>query len=178
MIDAPGRKEPRFPASIENAVRQRIKDEIRHIKNNSKLPLTGIAGGACGGDILFHEVCIEMDIPTEMHLALPYDSFIKKSVAFAGENWVSRFDRLYNSLPVYILHSQHLVSQPVDPVVWEECNLQMLRKALIYDGYNMILIALWNGKDGDGPGGTDQMVTEAQEKDAHVIIIDITMFLK
>ena len=27
--------------------------------------LTGIAGGACGGDILFHEVCDELGIPRD-----------------------------------------------------------------------------------------------------------------
>jgi hypothetical protein len=31
--------------------------------------LIGIAGGACGGDILFHEVCEELKIPTRLFLA-------------------------------------------------------------------------------------------------------------
>ncbi|MEJ7830008.1 MAG: hypothetical protein WKF91_17495 [Segetibacter sp.] len=37
----------------------------------------------------------------------------------------------------------------------------------------MSLIALWDGKGGDGVGGTQHMVKEAQAKGAKTIIIDI-----
>jgi len=40
-------------------------------------------------------------------------------------------------------------------------------------GINMTLIALWDGKGGDGPGGTGHMVKEAKSKGAQVIEIDI-----
>lgn len=31
----------------------------------------GLAGGACGSDILFHEVCQSLGVPTLLFLALP-----------------------------------------------------------------------------------------------------------
>ena len=36
----------------------------------------------------------------------------------------------------------------------------------------MTLIALWNGQEGDGPGGTKHMVELAQDRKAHVVILD------
>ena len=37
----------------------------------------------------------------------------------------------------------------------------------------MTLIALWDGKGGDGPGGTAHMVKEAQERGSKTIVLDI-----
>ena len=44
----------------------------------------GIAGGANGGDILFHEVCHELGIPTHLYLAMPSGLYVTKSVRKAG----------------------------------------------------------------------------------------------
>ncbi|MEO6327708.1 MAG: tetratricopeptide repeat-containing protein, partial [Ginsengibacter sp.] len=64
MIDKADRKEPRFPASKELQAREAIKKKVIEEKNklDENTTLTGIAGGACGGDILFHEICEELDI--------------------------------------------------------------------------------------------------------------------
>ncbi len=48
----------------------------------------------------------------------------------------------------------------------------MLHNALAYGGSNVTLIALWNGKAGDGPGGTQDMVRQAEARGAKVIILD------
>jgi len=39
-------------------------------------PMEGIAGGASGGDILFHEISAELAIPTRLLLALPKEDFL------------------------------------------------------------------------------------------------------
>lgn len=53
MIDKPGRMEPRFPASMEAAARQKIKEYILdEMKDDTKI-FKGIAGGACGGTSFF-----------------------------------------------------------------------------------------------------------------------------
>ena len=101
MIDAPERKQPRFPAYKERSVQQEIeKYLIEEIKDKNQ-QLTGIAGGACGGDILFHELCIDLKIPSEIYLALPIEEFKKASVSFAGLEWVERFERLIKKRPVH-----------------------------------------------------------------------------
>lgn len=103
MIDAEDRPEPRFPAGKERAARKEIWKHLIKEKEVAKDELKGIAGGACGGDILFHELCLELNIPTQMYLAIPIDDFKKASVSFAGEEWDTRFDKLSEKLPVQIL---------------------------------------------------------------------------
>jgi hypothetical protein len=64
MIDGPGREKPRFPPDKESIARQKIKEAVEaEIKAGDGVSF-GIAGGASGGDILFHEVCTELGIPT------------------------------------------------------------------------------------------------------------------
>jgi hypothetical protein len=171
MIDAKDRTYPRFPASKEINVREEIRKHLLDLKSKFKNELFGIAGGACGGDILFHELCAEMNITSEIYLALPAEKFKKASVSFAGPMWEERFDQLIESLPVNILAVKE--DERSSDNVWERANLWMLDIALSNGGNNMILIALWDGKAGDGNGGTEHMVKVANEKGAEVFIIDI-----
>jgi hypothetical protein len=168
MIDKEGRKEPRFPAGKENAARAEIQKLLRAEKNaNDKL--TGIAGGACGGDILFHEVCGELNIPSEIYLAMPAEEFKKHSVSFAGKIWEDRFDALIKKIPVHILPTEKN-----EESIWEATNIWMLESADEIEKNNITLIALWDGKGGDGPGGTESMINTAKKKNAKINIIDIT----
>lgn len=170
MIDAKDRTEPRFPAGKENAAILEMRKTLLKEKEIAKDKLFGIAGGACGGDIIFHELCIETGIPTEIYLALPVNKFKEKSVSFAGEDWERRFDELITKLPFHILPGT--ANNDEDKNVWERANLWMLDLALKYGGKNMTLIALWNGEAGDGEGGTKHMVKVAKEQGARVEIID------
>lgn len=178
MIDKPDRRGERFPKRKEAAVKEKIKDEIIKEKNRlgENALLTGIAGGACGGDILFHEICEEMGIQSEIYLALRRDQFIAESVAFAGPEWIDRFDRLYNKLPHHVLFQKKELPKSTTKEnlsIWEHANLWMLHSALVAGGINMLLIALWDGKGGDGAGGTEHMVKEAGEKGAKTVSIGI-----
>ena len=84
-IDKPGRKEPRFPAEKEPIARERIKEKLQERLDQIKGSAPrGLAGGASGGDILFHEVCAELGIPTDLYLALPPDAFCEASVEDSG----------------------------------------------------------------------------------------------
>jgi tetratricopeptide (TPR) repeat protein len=84
QIDSPGRANPRFPAAQEEVARRRIKEELAREIKYVEGPKLGIAGAASGGDLLFHEVCAELGIPTHVYLALPDNKFINTSVAPAG----------------------------------------------------------------------------------------------
>ena len=172
MIDKVDRSEPRFPANKEKIVTLEIAKKlvIEEEKSEDRIN-AGIAGGACGGDIIFHELCEEMGIPTEMYLALPIDDFKKASVSFAGTDWEKRFNILTKKIPVHILPDTK--SNNISLSVWELANLWMLDKALKNGGSNMTLLALWDGKGGDGNGGTEHMVKSANEEGAKVEIINI-----
>lgn len=167
MIDAASRAESRFPAGKEQTARKAIKERLEKITAHGKAFL-GIAGGACGGDILFHELCRELQIPSEVFLALPIEDFKNESVKFAGHKWEDRFDQLIQQLPVHILPQADAKEN-----VWERANTWMLNVALMNGGAHMALIALWNLKGGDGTGGTEHMVNIATGQKALVEIINI-----
>lgn len=176
MIDKPGRAEERFPESKEEAVRLKIKEQIEKV-NMSGEKILAIAGGASGGDIIFHELCQDLGIQSALYLVIPREQFLVESVEFAGTEWVDRFDSLYKKLPVHILaQTKELprwLQKKKDYTIWERNNLWELNSALAEGGINMTLIALWDGKSGDGPGGTEDMILKAKSKGARTIIIDM-----
>lgn len=173
MIDKPGRKEPRFPASKEDVARKAIEEKLKLVQQDAGKNFFGIAGCACGGDILFHEVAWELNIPTAIHLGLPKDEFVKTSVAFANKDWVKRYDDLCSRLPVHILpEPPAFPGDSKDLDVWERSNRWMLHHALQNGGTFMTLLALWNGEAGDGTGGTEHMAEIARKAGSTVTIID------
>ena len=182
MIDKVGRKEPRFPADKEDMARAAIKAAVENEKQKINRRIIGISGGACGGDILFHEVCQELGIETELYLALPREQFLIESVQFAGAKWVERFNELYKKQDWIILSDSKKLPNWLQKKsaysIWERNNLWMLNSALVCGGLNMSMITLWDGKTGDGPGGTDHMVKKAKERGAKTIVIDTKELFK
>ena len=91
MIDAPGRTEPRFPNEEKyvdiaaNAIAAKL-DELGASKDDFAL-----CGGACGGDLLFAEACLERGIHLEIRIPFEERTFLLKSVSFAGNLWQDRY---------------------------------------------------------------------------------------
>jgi len=190
MIDAPDRKEPRLPKEKEAEVRVKIKTKITEVLDKlfdgrapgqeQLLSIRGIAGGACGGDIIFHEVCKELGIKTEVYLALPHKKFVARSVRHAGNDWVDRFYALDqdHNVPFHIMAASEelpnwLQSEGFQYSFWERNNLWILNSAMALGGRNLTLLALWDGKKGDGPGGTQNMIREVEERGAKSIVIPL-----
>jgi hypothetical protein len=182
MIDKPDRKEPRFPASEEQRARAAIEREVRQLVEALPGPARGVAGGANGGDILFHEICGSLKIPSRVLLTLPEGPFIAESVAGAVPGWIGRFNSLMTSHPgkneVQVLSgSRDLPSWMRAPArydVWQRTNIWLLEEALASGASNLSLIALWDGKSGDGPGGTKDLVEQARKHGVNTIILDTT----
>jgi hypothetical protein len=160
MIDAAGRKVERFPARAEVRARKAIYEVVLGLRRKASV---GIAAGASGGDILFHEVCAELGIPTRLYLALPAEAFIAKSVAPAGPDWVRRSEALVERLGPANVHvmgnGDGLIEGPTENV-WQRVNFWMVEQAVAL-APERTLIALWDGKGGDGPGGTEHLVKAA-----------------
>ena len=173
MIDTADRVPARFPPGKESAARDSIKKTIKQIVSDVGPLVTGIAGGACGGDILFHEICEELKIPSEVYLALPKERFLETSVAFAGPDWVRRFGKLLRRLPVFVLSDSIVLLQKPGYDIWKRNNIWQLQAAMRNGALHMTLLALWDGKIGDGSGGTEHLIKEARLKGSHTIIIDI-----
>ena len=180
-VDAPDRKTPRFPAAKEKHARAVIFEAVRNEKAKAKGPVFGIAGGACGGDLLFHEICEALEIPSQMYLVLPKNEYIRASVAEGGPDWVERFNRLYDKLKPKILSDSDRLPRWLrakrDYNIWQRSNLWMLHNALCISQDHLTLIALWNGATGDGPGGTEDMVNRAKDRGATFIHLDAKKLL-
>jgi len=172
MIDKAGRDKPRFPPSKEGAAGAAIRNALLEVQVKAGVrELTGIAAAACGGDILFHEACRELGIPSEVYLGIPVEAFEETSVAFAGAEWVKRYLRLVRELPVHVLFPE--ATADAGDEVWERANEWMLQAGLSKGGSRMTLIVLWDGEGGDGPGGTRHMVKVAKGEGATINTIDM-----
>lgn len=171
-IDAPGRESPRFPSGAAHQAAELISAAVGHeLERADAAPVVGFAGGASGGDILFHETCEKLGVPTTMMLALPPRAFCTRSVADAGPEWTARFERLCETHSVQVLADAAAGDAESDDV-WLRANLWILETALAVDAGAHTLIALWDGKGGDGPGGTEAMVQAATERGFEVVRLD------
>lgn len=103
MIDHPNRTQSRFPASIENAIKEALTSSITSL--NAKI---GYCSLACGGDILFAEAMAETGGEVNIFLPFEQSDFIETSIRFAGDQWVERFDRLVKKFPVtFVTHEPY-----------------------------------------------------------------------
>ena len=166
MIDSPDRAAPRFPARAVPAARIAIRCALETILLPQPGGKLGLAGGASGGDILFHELCLELAVPTRLYLALPVDQFRVASVAPAGSDWVRRFDLLIARLDPSSIHvlgttsDEHAAPSRPDLNIWARTNLWMLDEAITL-APRRTLLAFWDGLPGDAPGGTEHLVSTA-----------------
>ncbi len=92
MIDEPRRRSIRFPAAIATNVRANLNARLNQLNANF-----GYCSAACGADLLFIEAMLARG--GEIHIVLPFskDDFIATSVAYAGSDWVTRFDPAFSS---------------------------------------------------------------------------------
>jgi hypothetical protein len=152
MTDLPDREVPRFPPSLEDAARAAIGTELDRLKGVAG----GFASGARGGDILFHEECRRRGIATTIVLPFAPDAFEQASIAGADGDWLRRFRRLWDETPA---KRRLVLNLPVTDDAFAICNTHLLDLARRQG--TLHLIALWDGKGGDGPGGTADMVRQA-----------------
>jgi tetratricopeptide (TPR) repeat protein/ribosomal protein S27AE len=187
MVDAPDRKTPRFPrtAPAEAKAKAMIQQAVAAERALAEGGAIGISGGACGGDILFQDVCREMNIPSRLFLALPQDKFQHASVRHGGPDWVERYGDLCERIPPVVLAESEELPRWLcgkdHYMIWERNNLWMLSHALAMvqgQGARLTVISLWDGQGEDGPGGTADMVRRALDAGAKRIALDAKELLR
>jgi hypothetical protein len=187
MVDAPDRpkEKMRFPPTpqAEAKARAMIEEAVRKEVTGHEAVTVGIAGGACGGDILFHEVCDQLGVSTEVYLALPAAKFQVESVQRGGPGWVERFQTLTERrIPRELQPNKALprwLSDKPDYDIWERNNLWMMFNALAMGARRLTLMALYNReREPDGPGGTGHLVTEASKWGFKPVELDARELLK
>jgi hypothetical protein len=178
-IDAPERSPPgRFPNTPECIAKARawLREAIEAEMVATAGSMCGIAGAASGTDLLFHDVCKELGIPTSIVLPIPVEDYRRKSVADAGPDWIEQFNRLIAEQSPIVLSDEDAPPSWTETIpdysVFQRGNIWMMENALLRAGADVTLIALWDGKAGNGPGGTADMVKLAREHGAKLWIKD------
>ncbi len=163
-VDAPGRSQPRFPATYAERAKTVIRDTVQELLDD-QYETAALASAAPGADILAHEVCAELGVSSTVCLPMPAADFAR--FAFEGlDEWRTRFLDLQQGHDVLLLCDREglprwLHGSGVDP--WERGNQWVLQMALASGAKRITLIALWDGKkEGDAPGGTAHMVSLAE----------------
>lgn len=157
MTDAPDRPQPRFPPRMEAAAADAILAEIRTARDHCGNSLIGIASGARGGDILFHEACAAEGIATQMVLPFAVETFLDSSVRGVPlGNWEPRFKRLWEG---HDPHRRTVLDLADEHDPFGACNEAMLTMARASAGA-VELLALWDGEGAARLGGTAAFVAQ------------------
>jgi tetratricopeptide (TPR) repeat protein len=169
-------EKPRFPAAMEKEVRDKLAKALDKFQaNRNDLGIT--PGAACGGDIIFAELCLERGLDVEIHLPYEEARYIQRAISYAGDKWVERYYALRNHPGVVIrLQPDHL--GPVKPGdnVYERNERWALYSSLIYGIDRTRLIALWDGMVDDIPGGPDNMLDQVRQFGGRVEHLNTTKF--
>ncbi len=175
LVDRPGRAQPRFPPALESAVHNAIRDRLR----NSDVGF-GYASAGCGGDLLFLETVSELGAETRVVLPYEREQFRADSVDIVpGSDWPARFERaLANAADVVTASDQRMA----------EGGMSYEYGFLMLDGTagvradeldtELMCLALWDGKPGDGPGGTASSVERWKAGGRRLEIIDLHGLLR
>jgi hypothetical protein len=171
MIDAPDRKEPRFPPDKEPIAAKAIADKLDTLGAGAQD--LALCAGACGGDLLFAEACLARGLKLELRIPFDEPTFIRNSVAFAPGNWTDRFYQVKgNPNTKLLVMPDELGPSPKEGNPYARDNLWQLHSALSWGPDKVRFICLWNRKGGDGPGGTQHMYETVQKYSGRVYILD------
>jgi hypothetical protein len=171
MIDAPGRPTPRFPPDKEAIARDAIDDILDRL--NAGADDLAICGGACGGDLLFAEACLERGLRLELYIPFEQSAFLAKSVDFAGALWRDRYFAAKSQAKLHVM-PEELGPAPADQNPYDRNNQWMLNRAEHFGAARRVFICLWNGQGGDGPGGTAALMEQVRRKTDRVYWLNTT----
>jgi tetratricopeptide (TPR) repeat protein len=172
VVDRPGREPPRFPAAKTDAADKRIRAELDGLGATSGD--LGICQVACGGDLLFARACLDHGM--RLWVMLPQDepAFLRDSVAWAGPSWTASYDAVRAApAATFRILPKDLGPAPEAIGNYERCNRWMMHTALSQGLAKVSFVTLWDGGEGDGPGGTEHMVALVRHLTGHEpIVID------
>jgi hypothetical protein len=173
MIDAPGRKEPRFPPEKEDIATWALLAKLEELGAGPED--LALCSGACGGDLLFAEACLARGLRLEMRIPFEEPEFLQASVNFAGDHWRNRFyTAKKNEKTTLFVMPDELGPLPKEANAFARNNLWQLYTALTWDPDKVRFICLWNKKGGDGAGGTEHMYNTVQKHSGRVYVLDTT----
>jgi hypothetical protein len=143
------RKLPDEPAS-----RKLISDFLRQLKANTAGIVYGVSSVAVGGDLIFAECCLQLEIPLRALLPMPQEYFRKD---FDAVEWRRVEHILKLAVSVEVTGDHELRTEG-----YYECGIKTAQQS-------QLMIALWDGEHSHGLGGTQEIVVFAKEMGKPVI---------
>jgi hypothetical protein len=165
MVDAPGRATPRFPPERVPEVRRGIEEAVTTLVPEATLAISGVA---CGGDLIFCEAWLAAERPLHAFLPRPEEEFLDESVRFAGDEWEDAYRRVTTHPATTVIGPDAEMLGLENPHTLN--NERMLARA-IESGQEINGVFLWDGKGGDGPGGTGHLVSEVLRSGGSVSVL-------
>ncbi|MGE0820854.1 MAG: TRAFs-binding domain-containing protein [Candidatus Binatia bacterium] len=175
MIDAPDRKEPRFPATKEDIATWALLAKLDELGAGPQD--LALCGGACGGDLIFAEACLSRGMRVELRIPFAEPQFLQASVTFPadGDRWRERFYTVKSNPNTKLLvMNDELGPLPKGGNPFARDNLWQLYTALAWGPEKVRFLCLWNRKGGDGPGGTQHMYDTVTKHAGQVHVLDTT----
>ena len=169
VIDLPQRPVARFPATREASVRLRIESLLG--RWGVGLGYSGAAGGA---DIIFAEAIHALGGETCLILPVDRETFCRWSVEGSGGEYVRRY-RAALTKAAFVSESPFSRQDLQGGDLWDFGNRMILGNALRRASEletPLKVLAVWDGKRGDGRGGTADMVALARQCGLTVHVID------
>jgi tetratricopeptide (TPR) repeat protein len=169
VIDPADRPVARFPATRETSVRLRIQTLLEHWGVG-----LGYSGAAGGADIIFAETIHALGGETCLILPVDRETFCQWSVQGSGAEYVKRYRQA-------LTHAAFVGESPFSRQdlegggLWDFGNRMILGNALQRASEletPLKVLAVWDGKRGDGRGGTADMVALARQCGLTVDVID------
>ena len=151
MVDVPDRPQPRFPPEAVARVEADMREALAAWEVDAAT--TVVTGGARGADLLGAEAALDRDAQVQLVLAFPPEEFERRSVAVAGTDWAERFRAVLASARVEV------IAQSPDGDVYARANARLIEIARALDPQPHALI-VWDGREGDGPGGTRDFIAQ------------------
>jgi hypothetical protein len=134
--------------SAEAKIRPLIRDFLAQQKQSHIGIVYGISSVASGGDQLFAESCLELDIPLRILLPRPADQF---RTDFDDASW-QRTERIMSKAISVEVTGRHESKTEQ----YYDCGIQTVSES-------QLLMALWDGQPSRGTGGTQEMVAYARK---------------
>jgi hypothetical protein len=144
---------------------ERLRDLKQKLAQAERL--TVLASAAPGADILLHEVCAELGVPSRLCLPMPVEAVARQAFAEA-DRWRSRFLAVVEAHEKGLLQLADDAELPrwlqgragIDP--WERGNRWVMQLARAWGAQRVTLLVLWDGQDDGRVGGTAHMVRMAR----------------
>jgi hypothetical protein len=132
----------------EDKCREWIVDFLERQKTATAALVYGVSSVAAGGDLLFAESCIRLDLPLCVLLPLPPEEFRRD---FSETDWTRAEQVLSKAASVEVTSGNQSREE-----CYYECGIETVQQS-------RLLLALWNGEASQGLGGTEDIVSFAKE---------------